>query len=218
MTTTELQGIAHELKFWKGFVQTDRFLKGWVAPIKTPELHQETYDFIKSVPHDTVLDVGSGVCSILNGTVPKVTTADPLGELYELIFDYKKYNLQPPFPIPAEEIGESGVLLYSNDKLFDIVHISNALDHTQNPLLAVQQLYKAVKPGGFLIIQGFENEGSFEKWQGFHKWDIHISDAFTRLECKGQDGKSTEILYNPYNFYYKKLDNKAWYIWIQQKQ
>ena len=66
MTTLELHGIYHELAFWQQFVKTDRFLNGWVGKGKTPELNQEVADFIKSVPHETVLDVGSGVCSILN--------------------------------------------------------------------------------------------------------------------------------------------------------
>ena len=61
MTTLELHGIYHELAFWQQFVKTDRFLKGWVGKVKTPEPNQEVADFIKSVPHETVLDVGSGV-------------------------------------------------------------------------------------------------------------------------------------------------------------
>ena len=77
MNSKELSAIYHELNFWKSFVKTERFLKGWVANIKTPELHQETADFILSVPHKKVLDVGSGVVSILNGLVP-VLSFDPL--------------------------------------------------------------------------------------------------------------------------------------------
>ena len=87
MTTLELHGIYHELHFWKGFVKTERFLNGWVAKVKTPELNNEVADFIKSVSHESVLDVGSGVCSLLNGLV-NVDTCDPLGDLYSLIFDF----------------------------------------------------------------------------------------------------------------------------------
>ena len=60
MTTLELHGIYHELSFWKEFVKTKRFLEGWVGKQKTPELNQEVADFILSVPHESVLDVGSG--------------------------------------------------------------------------------------------------------------------------------------------------------------
>ncbi len=76
MTTLELHGIYHELAFWQQFVKTDRFLNGWVKKVKTPELNQEVADFILSVKNDSVLDVGSGVCSLLNGLV-NVTACDP---------------------------------------------------------------------------------------------------------------------------------------------
>ena len=92
MTTLELHGIYHELAFWQQFVKTDRFLQGWVKKVKTPELNQEVADFILSVPNQKVLDVGSGVCSILNGLV-NVTPCDPLGDLYKLVFDFERHKL-----------------------------------------------------------------------------------------------------------------------------
>lgn len=211
MTTTELEGIAHELKFWQGFVKTDRFLKGWVAPIKTPELHQEVYDFIKSVPNDSIMDVGTGVVSILHGTTPEHTQhwVDPLGKLYELVFDYKKHNLCPPAAIPAEEI--------TKENVYDIVHCSNALDHTQNPVQAVQRMLAAVKPGGYLILQGFENEGSFEHWKGFHKWNISVDEDESILTCTDENNDEYFLLGKPHQTFFKELDKKNWYIWIQQK-
>jgi hypothetical protein len=95
MTTDELQAIAHELTFWKGFVQTKRFLDGWVRDVPTPELRSQVHQFIRQhiKKSSKVLDVGSGVVSILNGTVSKehLTAVDPLGDLYKFIFDYAKY-------------------------------------------------------------------------------------------------------------------------------
>lgn len=211
MTTLELAGIGHELKFWKDFVKTDRFLKGWVADIPTPELQPAVKQFFDGfMPKGyKVLDVGSGVVSLLNGTVPKedLTAVDPLGELYECIFDYKKYGIAAPLPVPAEE------LQYQNE--FEVVHISNALDHSQDPELAYQKLLAAVKPGGWLIIQGFENEATFENWQGFHQYNISLMG-------------NVLVIKNRIDIYYSidatslgttvKLDTgKDWFIWISQK-
>ena len=218
MTTQELHGIAHELKFWQGFVKTDRFIKGWVANCITPELNHQVYDFIHGMLTQSpdrnavkIMDVGSGVVSILNGLVPQanLTVVDPLGELYELVFDYKKYGIKPPLPIPAEELDYSDA--------FDIVHISNALDHCQDPVVSYHHLYNAVKQGGFLIIQGFENEADYEQWKGFHQFNIELQEDSRSLfiQSKGEDPVQIS------NAHFCKLiplDNgKSWFIFIVKK-
>lgn len=213
MTHTELKGIYHELAFWQKFVKTDRFLSGWVKKVKTPELHQEVADFILSVPHETVLDVGSGVVSILNGLV-NVRAVDPLGDLYRLVFDYDRHKIVPPMAFPAEE------LPFKND--YDIVHISNAIDHTQDPYKAYNALFKAVKPGGYLIIQGFENEATFENWQGFHQNDIFVEEIWDDrkdylLRLKKSDGYIETIGQDPHQVIQKTIGDKRWFIWIVKK-
>ena len=213
MTHTELKGIYHELAFWQQFVKTDRFLSGWVKKVKTPELHQEVADFILSVSHNTVLDVGSGVVSILNGLV-EVRAVDPLGDLYRLVFDYERHKLAAPMAFPAEE------LPFKNE--YDIVHISNALDHTQDPKKAFWTLYKAVKPGGYLIVQGFENEATHENWQGFHQNDIYVEETWNDkkdyiLRLQQNDGSTGIIYESPYKVIQKTIENKRWFIWIVKK-
>lgn len=214
MTTLELQGIKHELAFWQGFVKTDRFLKGWVANIKTPELNNSVADFILSVTHDKVLDVGSGVVSILNGLVP-VRAVDPLGGLYELIFDYKKYGVTPPIALPAEEIP------FHDD--YDIVHCSNAIDHSQEPFDGIFNLFQACKTGGYVILQGFTNEATHEKHAGFHQYNVDIDHHGLSI-----DGDKTGKRYVANGMYGLRFDSvrsevvklqngREWYIWIAKK-
>ncbi len=215
ITATEfLKGISHELHFWKGFVQTPRFLNGWVKNTKTPELQQAVFNFITGVcgPNSKVLDVGSGVVSILNGTVPakQITTADPLGDLYGVIFDYQKYKIDPPVPFPAEEMH------WENE--FDIVHMSNAIDHSQQPNFALWKLYNACKDGGYVILQGFENEGTFEKWQGFHQWDITVKDGeFKAIDGIGNVNITDQFKNKTVKLEYFTFESKTWYVWIIQK-
>lgn len=210
--TKFLEGIAHELKFWKGFVQTPRFLDGWVSFNKTPELNMMAYDFITGMtkPTSKVLDVGSGVVSILNGTISpsKLTAADPLGGLYECIFDYEKYGIKPPIPVTAEDMN-----IHSE---YDIVHMSNAIDHAQNPERVIYNLWEACKPGGFIIIQGFENEGTFENWEGFHQWDIVVRN--NAIVITDRDGKSRYVKQDKTVLLeYFTIGTKTWYLWIFQK-
>ena len=206
MTTLELHGIYHELAFWQQFVKTDRFIKGWVKKIKTPELNQEVYDFIKSVPHGTVLDVGSGVCSLLNGTCNTIAV-DPLGDLYKLVFDYQRHQIEPPKALPAEE------LPYENE--FDIVHISNALDHTQNPYEAYNKLLKAVKHGGYLIIQGFVDEAIYENWAGFHQWNLDLNEK-GHLEIRNLT-TLWSIEDEPTKYKKIQIGEKQWFYYIIKK-
>jgi len=214
------KAIEHELNFWKGFVQTERFLVGWCGHHKTPELREQVADFILSVPHHKVLDVGSGVVSILNGLIPKenITTADPLGDHYKTIFDYQSHGIEAPLAYRAEEIP------FENE--FDIVHISNALDHSQDPQAAFAALLKAVKPGGYLIVQGFENEGKFENWQGFHQWNIELCDPNYRVDMPGyflnlanKHGEEYILSSTPENTSLYELENgKTWFVWIEKKE
>lgn len=206
MTTTELHGIYHELAFWQQFVKTDRFLKGWVKKVKTPELHQEVADFIKSVQHDKVLDVGSGVVSILNGLV-EVQAADPLGDLYRLIFDYKAHKIKKPLAIPAEELNFV--------ECYDIVHISNALDHSQDPIKALEKLMQATKQGGYLIVQGFVNEALHEGWAGFHQWNIDIDEAGL-MHVASKESK-TIVAWPPFKFKVMDVNDRKWFYWIIKK-
>jgi SAM-dependent methyltransferase len=173
LTQDIMTAIGHELLFWKSFVKTDRFLKGWVAAdIKTPELQQEIYDFLTSFPdyrEKKVLDVGSGAVSILNGTFPEenITTVDPLGALYPVIFDYEAYGIRAPIPCGGKNMN------FSNK--FDIVHCSNAIDHSQNPLAVYKNMHHACRDGGIVVLQSFTDEAINQNWEGFHQFNFNIS-------------------------------------------
>lgn len=210
MKTDELKAIYHELNFWQGFVKTKRFLEGWVRNVKTPELQQSVYDFIQKGPHAKVMDVGSGVVSILNGSVPKenLVAVDPLGDLYRIVFDYEKHGIRPPVAIPAEEIEEQG---------FDIVHCSNALDHTQNPAEAFKNLLAATKKGGHLIIQCFENEAIYEKYEGFHRWNLTLPDLQIRIENKEGDHAFLTGDFEVVHTEKVQFESKTWFIFICKK-
>lgn len=215
MTTQEIRSIFHELTFWKTFVTTPRFLKGWVNNERTPELRDSVYQFLKERPEAEVLDVGSGVVSILTGSCKKLMAVDPLGELYGMIFDYQKYRALQPIAIPAEELNFPGT--------FDIVHISNALDHTQDPIKAFDSMFACVKPGGHLIIQSFENEATYENWQGFHQVNISLDGAV--LKSNGYPFADSLMVHSNFTVIHaEKIEvelnpgnKRNWIIWIAQK-
>jgi len=212
-----MQGSEHEISFWKEFVKSDRFLNGWLSNEKTPELNDLVYMFLKGQPDAKVLDCGSGVVSILHGTVSKenLVACDLLAYEYYKIFDYKANGIIAPFPSACEELIFDGT--------FDVVHISNALDHTQNPQAAYNAMYRAVKPGGFLIVQGFVNEGTHEEWTGFHQWDLDLYNYDDRglFLCINDKENNLQILSSENPYFARKIHidllGRDWAIWIVRK-
>jgi len=190
LTQDIMEAIGHELRFWKEFVQTPRFLRGWVDDsIKTPELQQDIYEYITKMPgfkEKKVLDIGSGAVSILNGTFPKdnITAIDPLGSLYSLVFDYEKYGIRPPICCGGEAMN------FVNQ--FDIVHCSNAIDHTQDPMTVYRNMHRACRSGGIVIIQSFIDEAVHENWEGFHQWNFRVSDI-GKVSFSNRHGKEFHL-------------------------
>ena len=211
-----IKGSDHEIAFWKQFVKSDRFINGWLSNEKTPELNVEVYMFLLGQPDAKVLDCGSGVVSILHGTVKNLTPCDLLGNEYAEFFDYNAHGILSPFPSSCEDLRFKDV--------FDVVHISNALDHTQDPKAAYNAMYRAVKPGGFLIVQGFVNEGTHEEWQGFHQFNIDIKELitngveYTALVIESKNGDAV-VYANPYFARKIHIDllGRDWIIWITRK-
>jgi SAM-dependent methyltransferase len=178
--STTTQGFDHEIQFWKQFVKSERFLHNWVFPSQNPEIranHPDVAkcfdDFAEGWNEDhliMILDVGSGALPWIKGilgTKGVIVACDPLADEYAKIFDYEKFEQDPPIQAFAES-------LPFDDNSFDVIHCSNALDHTQNPGQAIQEMERVCRPGGMILVQGFENEAIHENWQGLHQWNIFV--------------------------------------------
>lgn len=208
---SDIPGREEEIKFWKGFIKTPRFLDGWVPKIKTPELRQEVADFIVQLqnefPECKVADVGSGVVSILNGVAKNLDAFDPLAEDYFEIFDYSKHGVDFPAAVSAEDFHSE------HSGKYDIVHISNALDHVQDIIKAFRSL--AVATQKYLIIQGFENEGYNQNFEGMHQNNIVL---------RGSELWANGMLLNdmgaiiPHRIWTHNFEGRNWFIWIGKKQ
>lgn len=198
-------GFDHELNFWKGFVKTDRFINGWLSNEKTPELHDETYEFFKSLGSPLVADLGSGVVSILHGTVEDYVAYDPLGDEYAKIFDYSKGTWAKPTAIAGEDL--------VGGEYYDVVHISNALDHCQNPEKVFENMVNASRK--YVVIQGFVNEAQEMNYVGLHQWDLDLDNDTLTLNGK----PLTNPKIKPFKWWRKKeiFRGKDWIIWIGKK-
>lgn len=179
------KAVAHEAHFWRGFVKTERFAQ-WCANHKTPELRDEVALLLRYAVDNSehspfrILDVGSGPVSILHGLFEDsrneviIDTADPLSPTYQDIFDYDRANIRPPMSLGAETVH---LLCESR---YDVVHISNALDHVVHVEDALKSMASCFRrqplggPDGMLIVQGFVDEADHERFQGFHQHNLSL--------------------------------------------
>jgi len=186
-------GIQHETDFWKEFVRSERFLNGWVPTVPTPELSetvrrllQVRCDLLRYPARVEVLDVGSGPVSILRGLAGYTPVAcDPLANHYADMFDYEAHDIDVPWPFAAENVAKQMHKLNGKKPAYEVVHISNALDHVVDVEKALDSLMDCVAPGGWLIVQGFVNEAWHEKWAGFHQHDLWLEGEVLGVRSGG---------------------------------
>ena len=186
MTQDEINAIQHELAFWKRFVREPRFLNNWASNKPNPEVTPEVLEILARYQSPAVLDLGSGAVSMLHGSVKNLTAADPLGGLYRLVFPYKRFNLTSPVAVRGEELKS-----HFKNARFDVIHISNALDHTQNPKRVVNNCLDLLKPGGTFIVCGFIDEGIKQNYTGMHQWNIRPTK--TGIEVRGKTKQYFEL-------------------------
>jgi ubiquinone/menaquinone biosynthesis C-methylase UbiE len=122
-----------------------------------------------------IAELGSGmfctIGSLWKSAKINVYPSDALSDEFNQIL--KNANVTPLIPVLREDMEN---LSYPNE-FFDIVHCCNALDHTQNPLRAIQEMYRVTKPGGYIYLCHFVNVGECEGYQGLHMWNINITGA-----------------------------------------
>lgn len=124
-----------------------------------------------------VLDVGSGPFSRVGVKSERAKTnikaVDPLASVYAKI--KQKYGVESPInpgtgvvELLAEQFGEDA---------FDIVHMSNALDHSFDPIFGIKQMLYVCKTNGKVVLKHNKNEGENENYKGLHQWNLDVIDS-----------------------------------------
>ena len=120
-----------------------------------------------------ILDVGAGPHTVI-GPLYKarrlnITAVDPLASQYNEII--AKHGVSVSIPTMLGEAERLCPGLFERDT-FDLVYSRNALDHSYNPWIAVQQMVDVCKPGGVVFFEGHVNEAVRQKSQGLHQWNF----------------------------------------------
>lgn len=129
-----------------------------------------------------VLDVGSGPVSMLAYGAHQgwfsLISVDPLAKQYLKIL--KKYHFEQDLKL-VQGYGEKLAKKFGAAS-FDLVWMYNALDHSQSPQVVFAELYRVLRPGGYLLIQGQSREGTAAGWTGLHQHDLYVAPG-GKLMC-----------------------------------
>lgn len=170
-----LNGLEEEIFFWDDYMKTGGGAYKedfeWTVKRNKPFTLE---DEIESNDSCSFLDVGSGPFSrcgsVTKKTKLRVTAVDPLGSIYETLKE--RYNLNSDIIINTGfvELLDQQFL----DNSFDIVHMSNSLDHSFDPVFGIYQLLRVCKIGGKVILRHAENEAENENYKGLHQWNLSL--------------------------------------------
>ncbi len=135
-----------------------------------------------------ICELAAGPVNTIGNTWPgvevKITASDSEWPRYAPLWSGET----PLVPIEYQDMED---LTYP-DNSFDIVHCRNALDHTKNPLIAIEEMKRITKQWIYLL----HAEGQKRIYGGHHYWnweDVKL-EGFTTI----RDGKWIMQTFNKY--------------------
>jgi SAM-dependent methyltransferase len=140
-----------------------------------------------------ILDVGSGPMTKLGKIHPEkslaITATDPLADSYNDLF--AEFGISPP--VRTEYAEAEALRATLGDRLFNIVHAQNSLDHATDPVQGIGEMLALTRPGGFVVLLHEENEGKNEFYYGLHKWDFTCERGRFVIAGPGPGGPRRDI-------------------------
>lgn len=175
-----LNGIIDEINFWDTLFSTKGALCG-ASEESWKEIISYERKFSLEIDLENLntkfLDVGSGPYSscgsLTNKTNLEFYAVDPLASIYKKIKE--KHNIKTKV-IPETAMVENLSAKFQ-ENTFDIVHMSNSLDHSFDPMLGIWQMLWVTKIGGKVILRHHQNEAENENYIGFYQWNLSIEDG-----------------------------------------
>jgi SAM-dependent methyltransferase len=166
-----------EVGFWRNWLRDEggRFAEGYKAKFNPDlPLQPEIADLIEAPEGSTVkvLDVGAGPLTFVGRKDPRwnieLSAVDALGDEYAALI--AEFDVTPPVRTDACETEHLADRFPADT--FDVITARNTLDHSYDPLLAIDQMLHCVKPGSALLLLHRRNEADREGFRGMHQWNF----------------------------------------------
>lgn len=175
-----IEELYSEIEFWENYIKTKGAYNGYDTKI-FDEFNDKNREFVfdDMLPSDEeerfrFIDVGSGAFSRCGRRTKKcnleITCVDPLANLYEIM--KKKYGINNGNVITRGFVELLNKQYEANS--FDMVHMSNSLDHCFDPVYGIIQLINICKIGGKVILRHHENEAERGNYAGLHQWNLSL--------------------------------------------
>lgn len=178
--TTWINGLQDEIEFWDDYMRTEGGLSFYGFDVTTSP--DRPFELENDIPRDMYgkeykfIDVGSGPFSrcghITDKVVLNAISVDPLA--YAYIKLKKKYNIDNGIKLDNGFVEVLDKKYKSNT--FDMVHMSNSLDHCFSAIDGIYQLLNICKIGGKVVLRHNENEALAEGYQGLHQWNLSLQN------------------------------------------
>ena len=177
-----MTGIDDEVRFWEQWIDS----RGgeWPDDFRQrldPEAEVEEYLPLsvgaEALPRLRILDVGSGPLTKLGkryrGQPLDLSACDPLADVYSALL--RRAGIAPLVPVRMA-FAEDLTAFFAPES-FDLVHCINALDHSFDPLRAIQEMLRVVRVGGAVVLMHQPNEAEREEYVGLHQWNFDVQDG-----------------------------------------
>jgi len=97
-----------------------------------------------------------------------IVAVDPLAPFYTAIA--KKYGVARPVET-MQGFAEALTTIFEPES-FDLTYCINALDHSFDPLLGIEEMLLVTKVGGKVVLNHYENEALSQEHGGLHQWNF----------------------------------------------
>jgi SAM-dependent methyltransferase len=139
------------------------------------------------------LDIGSGPISRLRWGALEgllhIVGIDPLLDIYEILLVHHGLDGLPSIKVDRAIAADAESLdRHVAAGSADFAYCCNALDHVVHPPTAVAQIASALRPGALFVLKFATREGSRQKWQHLHQFDLFLDTGCEELMCRWRDG------------------------------
>ena len=173
------RGLSSELAFWDywltshGSSSPEDYLRR-IDPMC--EISKPVSNFIQS-GSCKILDVGAGPLTILGkmykGKRLDITAVDALGDEYAHLL--AKHGISPA--IKTQTLESEKLTERFAHNTFDISYSENSLDHSYDPVLAIEKMLDVTKSGGVVVLIHVPNVASESHYLGLHQWNFKNVDG-----------------------------------------
>ena len=167
-----------ESRWQRGKLREDKFWRGKIPKLVKSFNHPfQLYDYFAPMIGDktevSILDIGAGALATIGSTWPtakvNLYSCDAMAPEYDEMC--KDLGVERFIPVVYENME---ALSFPSNK-FDIVNCVNALDHTVSPYLAVMEMVRVCKPGGWVYLRHMKEVGRISRYTGLHQWNINTA-------------------------------------------